>query len=104
VKVASQETSMQEIKDIVSKVVAGIPGKTTVDKQEKISKAWERVLKNQGLTQAKISGLKEETLVVNVDSPARLYQFNLKKKKILDELSQEIPEIKKIYFKIGKTQ
>lgn len=93
-----------EIKDIVSKVVAAIPGKTTVDKQEKLSKTWDKILKRQGLSQAKISGLKEETLVVNIDSPARLYQFNLKRGKILEELNQEIPEIKKIYFKIGKTQ
>lgn len=95
---------MEEIKDIVSKVVAGIQGNRPVDKYEQISKAWSKVLKQQKLTQAKISGLKEETLVVNLDSPARLYQFNLKKKKILEAINQEIPEIKKIYFKIGKTQ
>ena len=93
-----------EIKDIVNKVVATIPGKTTADKQEKISRAWDKILKHQGLSQAKISGLKDETLVINIDSPARLYQFNLKRTKILEEINQEIPEIKKIYFKIGKTQ
>ena len=92
-----------EIKDIVNKVVSALPGKTTIDKQEKLSKAWDKLLKHQGLSQAKISGLKEDTLVVNIDSPARLYQFNLKRGKILEELNQEIPEIKKIYFKIGKT-
>ena len=95
---------MEEMKDIVKKVVAAIPGKTTIDAQEHISKVWEKVLKHQGLTHAKISGLKETTLIVNVDSPARLYQFNLKKKKILEEINQETPEITKIYFKIGKTQ
>ena len=95
---------MEEMKDIVKKVFAGIAGNKTADRQEQISKVWEKVLKNQRLTQAKISGLKEETLVVNIDSPARLYQFNLKKKKILEEIHQEIPEIKKIYFKIGKIQ
>ena len=93
---------MQEIKDIVNKVFAGIPGTTNAVQQEKISKVWERVLKHQGMTRARISGLKEGTLVVNVDSPARLYQFNLKKKKLLEEVNQEVPEIKKIYFKIGK--
>ena len=95
---------MEDMKDIVHKVFGAIPGKTTVNQQEQISKAWEKVLNQQKLTQAKISGLKDETLIVNVDSPARLYQFNLKKKKILEEINQAIPEIKKIYFKIGKTQ
>jgi len=96
--------AIEGMKDIVHKVFAAIPGKTTAGQQGKISKVWEKVLKHQGLSQAKISGLKDETLVVNIDSPARLYQFNLKKNKILEEINQEIPEIKKIYFKIGKTQ
>ena len=94
---------MDEIKDIVYKVFADIPGNSSPKQQEVISKAWEKVLKEQGLTRAKITGLKEGTLVVNIDSPARLYQFNLKKKKILEEMAREVPDIKKIYFKIGKT-
>lgn len=93
---------MDEIKDIVNKVFANIPGSVAPKKQDDISRAWEEVLKQHKLTHAQIAGLKEGTLIVNIDSPARLYQFNLKKNKILAEMSRQAPEIKKIYFKIGK--
>lgn len=93
---------MDEIKNIVNKVFANIPGSAAPKKQEDIGKAWEEILKQYGLTQAKIVGLKDGMLLVNVDSPARLYQFNLQKKKIVEEMSRAVPEIKKIYFKIGK--
>lgn len=92
---------MDEIKNIVNKVFANIPGSTAPKKQEDIGKAWEKILKQYGLTQAKIVGLKDGTLIVSVDSPARLYLFNLKKKKITEQMNREVPEIKKIYFKIG---
>ena len=95
---------MEDIEKIVHKVFANIPGSAAPQRQADIGKVWERVLKQQGLTHAKISGLKQGTLVVNIDSPARLYQFNLKRKNILESVSREIPEIKKIYFKIGKIQ
>ena len=95
---------MDEIKNIVNKVFANIPGSAAPNRPEEIGRVWEKILKQHGLTQAKIIGLKEGTLIVNIDSPARLYQFNLKKKKIAEDLNREIAEIKKIYFKIGKIQ
>ena len=95
---------MDEMKDIVHKVFANIVGSSAPKKQEDISRIFDKVLKEQGLAHAKIAGLKEGTLVVNIDSPARLYQFNLKKKKILEEINRAIPDIQKIYFKIGKIQ
>ena len=93
---------MDEIKDIVNKVFANIPGSVAPQKQEDIHRVWEQVLKQHKLTHAKITGLKDGTLVVNIDSPARLYQFNLKKTKILEDLHHQVPEVQKIYFKIGK--
>ena len=95
---------MDEMKDIVSKVFAKIPGSVGPQKQDDISRIWENILEEQKLSHAKITGLKDGILVVNVDSPARLYQFNLKKKKILDQMSRKVPEIQKIFFKIGKIQ
>jgi len=50
-----------------------------------------------------IVGLKDNQLIVNVDSSAWVYHFNLKKNKILQNIQKEFPEIKRIYFKVGKT-
>ena len=91
---------MDEIKDIVQQVI----GKLAQEKQsdsEKIQLVWNEILKNEGVEHTKISGWKERKLIVSVESSAWLYQFQLKKKKILLQLQKAFPEIENIYFKIG---
>lgn len=92
---------MDAIKDIVKKVFTDI-SINTVGEQKKIDDVFIKVFEKNTIEAARISGLKERHLFVNVDSPARLYQANLKKQKILEELQKEIPDIQKISFKIGK--
>lgn len=94
---------MDEIKDIVNTVVGKISSKRAADQKDIVS-VWENILKKKERTHAKISGLKDGQLMVDIDSSAWLFQFNIKKKKLLEEIQKEIPEVQKIYFRIGKTQ
>ena len=54
------------------------------------------------LKHTKIIGIKEDGLLVCVDSPAWLYQMRIRQTKILEQLKAEIPYIKYIRFKMGK--
>lgn len=92
---------MDDIKDIVKKVFVDISTKT-IGEQKKLSEIFEKVLKDNNISGAKISGFKDRHLFVNVDSSARLYQVTLIKNKILNEFKSELPDIEKISFKIGK--
>lgn len=94
---------MDEIKDIVQRVVGDI-ALTKQKEQENIHNQWNRILSEKEKKHAKISGLKNGTLMIHVDSSAWLYQFNLKKNKILKSLQGAGNEISRVYFKIGKTQ
>ena len=92
---------MDDIKDIVKKVFGDISSKTMAE-QKKLEEVFEKVLKNNKISGAKISGFKDRHLFVNVDSSGRLYQITLIKNKILSELQGECPDVEKISFKIGK--
>ena len=92
---------MDDIKDIVKKVFLDISSKTMAE-QKKLKETFEKVLKQNKISGAKISGFRDRHLFVDVDSSARLYQVNLIKNKILAELKSESADIEKISFKIGK--
>ncbi len=92
---------MDDIKDIVKKVFVDISTKTIAE-QKKLGDVFEKVLKDNCISGAKISGFKDGQLFVNVDSSARLYQITLIKTKILNELKSELTDLQKISFKIGK--
>lgn len=92
---------MDEISDIVKKIFRDISSKT-VEEQKKLKEVFEKVLETNKLGKAKISGLKDHHLYVEVDSSARLYQMSTMKQKILGELKKELPDLEKISFKIGK--
>lgn len=92
---------MDEIKDIVKKVFLDISSKT-ISEQKKLEESFEKVLKQNKISGAKISGFRDRHLFVDVDSSARLYQVNLIKNKILSELKSDLSDLEKISFKIGK--
>lgn len=94
---------MDDIKKIVGKVIKDILDKGSTKKQE-LQSFWRSILDNKEFKHTKIIETNNGTLIVLVDSPVWLYQCNLKKKKFLTEVQKEFPEIKKIYFKIGKVQ
>lgn len=92
---------MDGIQDIVKKVFGDISIKT-ISEQNKLFKIFEKVLKKNNISGAKIAGFKNHHIFVEVDSSARLYQVSLIKNKILDEMKNELSDVEKISFKIGK--
>jgi hypothetical protein len=94
---------MEQIKDIVLKVITNISsGRPEV--HNKIQRIWQNVFDKKTASHTSIVGLQKGTLVVHVDSPAWLFQMNLQKRKALERLRAEIPELSHIRFKIGKVK
>ena len=94
---------MDNIKDVVHQVIGQLAGKQA-NSNDDIQNIWPRVLSKQELPHARLVSFKEGTLVVYVDSPAWLFQMNLRKGKILDLLKESIPDVKRISFRVGKVK
>lgn len=92
---------MDEIKEIVHNVIQHLSTKNQ-EEQERIHALWAKAVPGQGLNHTRVSEIQEKTIVVEVDTPAWLYQLNLQKPRLLAEIRKDLPEIRKIYFKIGK--
>ena len=92
---------MDNIKNIVNAVIGNI-AEHNPDIHNKIERIWANLLNEKELKHTKIIGVKEYGLLVCVDSPAWLYQMRIRQTKILEQLKEEIPNIKYIRFKIGK--
>ena len=92
---------MDNIKNIVSTVIGNM-AEHKPDIHNKIERIWANLLNEKELKHTKIIGVKENGLLVCVDSPAWLYQMRIRQTKILKQLKKEIPLIKYIRFKMGK--
>ena len=73
---------MDDIKDIVNKVIGDIAGKKP-DVHNKVERIWKNLLSTQELKHTKLVGINEGTLSVYVDSPAWLYQMRIRQTKII---------------------
>jgi len=94
---------MDDIKNIVNKVIGNISDKSP-DSYSKVERIWQNLLTKPELEHTKLIGVKNETLLVCVDSPAWMYQMRVRQYKIIKQLKEEIPDIKYIHFKIGIIQ
>jgi predicted nucleic acid-binding Zn ribbon protein len=94
---------VDNIKDIVHKVIEDLALKKPQE-TARLQQAWEKIVTKQGAGHTHIAGLKNQQLTVYVDSSAWLYQMNLKKKKLLEGIQKEFPEIRKLFLKIGTTK
>ncbi len=92
---------MEKIDKIIDSLMGKMSGRRPQQSRD-IQQRWQRVLGGRDAQHTQIIGWKDGRLSVAVDSPAWLYQMSLKKQKILEELRQDIPDIREIYFKIGK--
>ena len=93
---------MDSIKNIIPQVINSLSRKK-VNNQSKIPEIWQNILDKDARQHAAVSDFEQGHLWVNVDSSPWLYRLNLQKSKILKKLKEEIPEIQKLSFKIGKT-
>ena len=94
---------MEPIKDIIPQVIESISQKKP-EAQSKLQRIWQSIVGEKSGQHTVIGGFKDNALLVLVDSPAYLFQMNLKKRKFLEQLKEEFPELKEINFKIGKTK
>ncbi len=92
---------MESIKNIMLSVMDGFNAQKP-QSQEKIQRVWERLINPQELKHTRIVEFENGILKIHIDSSAWLYQFNIKKKIILEQLKEEIPQVQQIIFKIGK--
>lgn len=92
---------MDNIKDIVDTVIGNM-AQQKPDIHNKIERIWANLLNEKELKHTRILGVKENGLLVLVDSPAWLYQMRIRQTRILVQLKEELPQIKYIRFKMGK--
>ena len=92
---------MESIKDIIPQVIEELTVRKP-DDRNKIQRIWQNVTDVQTARHSALLDFSDGVLTVAVDSSARLYQMNLKRKKFLEQLQEEIPDIQQIQFKIGK--
>ena len=94
---------MNDIKDIVHRVVGNMAQQQTTSSQ-KLDGCWQKALEKKELEHTQLVDFKNGSLLVNVDSSAWLYQMNTRKGKILEKLKEEISDIKNINFRVGKVK
>jgi hypothetical protein len=92
---------MERIKDIIPQVLTDLSQRKPL-RQIQIQKIWQQTLDVKTQKHVAIAGFDNGVLLVLVDSPTRLFQLNLQKKKILENIKHEVPEIESIHLKIGK--
>ena len=94
---------MEEIKDIVYGIIEKI-SRNRPQKQEEIQSAWERITTRHKIRNTKIKEIKDNSVIINVGAPAWLYQCRIKQGVILKEFQGVDKDIKKVFFRIGKTK
>lgn len=91
---------MDDIKDVINKVIGNIADQNPCS-YDKVERIWQNLLTKEELKHTKLFGVKEDTLFINVDSPAWLYQMRMRKTSILKRIKEELLDIKQIRLKIG---
>ena len=91
---------MDEIKNIIPRVIEELSSKKP-GTHDRIRQLWAALVDKKASRHVNLVGLKQGELLVNVDSPAWLFQMNLQKRRIKETFKKEIPEITDIRFKIG---
>jgi len=92
---------MDNIKEIIQLVVKNI-SEQRPQKEKDIQSAWEEAVGKKTAQATHIIGVKEGRLLVATDSPTRLFDLTLHKKKFLKQMQEKWPELRDISFKIGK--
>lgn len=91
---------INQIKDIIPLVINQVSNKISKTQGE-IQEIWKGIGDGQVARHSIVVELREQLLIVNVDSSAWLFHLNLKKKNIIKELLHAKINIKEIVFRIG---
>lgn len=92
---------MENIQNIIGKVFGEIEKKQGVHARD-IEEVWVSLQEPGERGHSRIAEKTQDRIIVYVDSPARLYKLNTQKTKFLMLIQRAYPDIKNIYFKIGK--
>ena len=90
-----------DIKNIIKSVIGRLSECQKASPSE-IQQVWDSLISEQEKKHAKIHDYHNGLLIIFVDSPAWLYQFNLKKEKLFNSIQNKISDLKKISFQVGK--
>jgi hypothetical protein len=90
------------LKDVLPDVIARISA-NNIHEQINFENAW-RDIAGPESTGSAYAGFKNGCVFVIVDTPARLYQWKLKKTATLRRLGEICPQVKNVVFKIGKVR
>ena len=94
---------MNTIKDIIPQVIEQLSLRQP-DHQMKIQRIWQNIIDERMAAHSALDHFTQGILTVSVDSSSWLFQMNLNKRKILERLQEEMPDVKNIQFKIGKVK
>jgi len=92
---------MDEIKDIINTIIHDIETKRACGGKD-LYEVWKTCVREKEALHTRVDGVKGNQLIVNVDCSAWMFQCRLRYKSILEKVQSEFPEIKRIYFKVGK--
>lgn len=92
--------TVYSIKDVLPEVIAHISSDTLSD-QIKLDKAWQEIAGRE-TGKSVVSGSRNGSVFVTVDSPARLYQWKIRRQAVLRKLQETCPSVQNVVFKIGK--
>jgi len=88
---------------VINQVIKKLDAKTH-GQREDVVKAWQDAIDHDAVKHTKPVAIKKNILTIEVDSSARLYILNLKKKDILASMQKAVgkDKIEEIRFRIGE--
>ena len=90
-----------DIKNIIKSVIGRL-SESQKTSPSAIQQVWDSLVSEQEKKHAKIYDYHNGLLIIYVDSPAWLYQFNLKKEKLFTGIKNKVSDLNKISFQVGK--
>ncbi len=87
---------MDNIKDLIPNVIGELAKRRPQEMD--VASLWQRISGGKG---SRILEIKNDSLIVVVDSSARKMHLYRKKDELLEEIQNKIPTVKSIYFKVG---
>lgn len=94
---------MDDIKDIVNDVVRDLE-KKQARQQMDIAQIWASCVTAKEAAHTKVEGIREGVLYVNADCSAWMFQCRLRYRSILQKVQADLPDVKRIYLKVGNIQ
>ncbi len=94
---------MEQIKYIISSVFTNL-AILKPETHNRIQQIWKSTIDKKAIGHTAVVGLQKGKLTVHVDSSAWLFQMNMQRKRILERLKEEFPDLTYIHFTIGKVK